>query len=174
MSCCCLCTYENPKPQTAFVLPFTPPRHCSFSPSSRCPCPDCLWRKQWDQWKYHGLDPTCAHYYLKVSKMLGDSNRDASGSAQDPQRCPRCLLLCQAGKQPESLWDSLDIHITERKKWSQAEGLFLAERKQHSLSARSAHSPRVLGLQPVQQRILVEGCGGHHVALVQLDVGNGV
>lgn len=76
----------------------------------------CLWRKQWDQWKYHGLDPTCAHCYLKVSKMLGDSNRDASSSAQDPQRCPRCLLLCQAGKQPESLWDSLDIHITERKK----------------------------------------------------------
>lgn len=35
-------------------------------------------------------------------------------------------------------------------------------------------SPRVLGLEPVQQSVLVEGSRGHHVALVELDVGDGV
>lgn len=35
-------------------------------------------------------------------------------------------------------------------------------------------SPRILGLQPVQQRVLVEGSSGCHVALVELDIGNGV
>lgn len=35
-------------------------------------------------------------------------------------------------------------------------------------------SPRVLGLEPVEQCVLVEGGRGHHVALVELDVGNGV
>lgn len=39
---------------------------------------------------------------------------------------------------------------------------------------RARHLPGVLGLEPVEQSILVEGRRGRHVALVQLDVGNGV
>ena len=39
---------------------------------------------------------------------------------------------------------------------------------------RAQNLPRVLGLEPVEQSILIEGSRGRHVALVQLDVGNGV
>lgn len=61
------------------------------------------------------------------------------------------------------MWDSLELCIAEGKGARQEAG-----------RESCAHSPRVLGFEPVEQRVLVEGSRGHHVALVELDVGDGV
>lgn len=55
--------------------------------------------------------------------------------------------------------------------WSCAE---LKEKQDREQGGKGEPSPRVLGLEPVEQSILVEGSRGHHVALVELDVGDGV
>lgn len=45
---------------------------------------------------------------------------------------------------------------------------------EHRFGASGRLSPRVLGLEPVEQGVLVESGGGGAVAVVALDVGDGV
>lgn len=70
------------------------------------------------------------------------------------------LQVCQAGQGSSH---SLELCTAEGKGARQGAG-----------RERGAPSPRVLGLEPVEQSVLVEGSRGHHVALVELDVGDGV